>query len=154
MTLTQIASFGVRWLGAYAVAVAAMVLALLAIAVAPPLIFGSEDEELLEFARDWTALFWYALFLLPLVAAVALPFAAGFSLVAELNGIEIHAARYTIMGAGAGLIVGWLTTPRLWAGLPWLDFAIAGGIGGLILASLHWGRFGFIPKHEPPRHEF
>ncbi len=153
MGLVHYLGYGVRWAAAYAVAVAAMVGTLLAIAVIPALLFGSESEELLELARSWTALFWFALFLVPMVAAVALPFAVGFSLVAELSGIEIHAGRYTVMGAGAGLIVGWLTSAQVWAGLPPLDFAIAGGLGGLILGALHWGRFEHIPRREAPEHE-
>lgn len=153
MALIQYAGFGVRWIGAFAVAVVAMVLALLAIAVVPALIFGSESEEILGLARSWTAFFWFALFLMPLVAGIALPFAAGFSLVAELSGIEIHVGRYTAMGAGAGLIVGWLTTQQVWAGNPPLDFAIAGALGGFILGGLHWGRFGLIPRRQPPEHE-
>jgi len=153
MALIQIVSFAVRWLGAYAVAVTVMVIALLAIAVVPAMVFGSESDELLELARNWTALFWYVLFLLPLVAAVALPFAIGASLVAELNGIEIHTGRYAAMGAGAGLIVGWLTTAQIWAGLPPLDFAIAGGTGGFLLGQLHWGRFELIPRRQAPEHE-
>jgi len=153
MRLIQIVSFSVRWLGAYAVAVTVMVAALLLIAAVPPLIFGSESEEVLAFARSWTALFWFAVFLVPLVAGVALPFAIGFSYVAEMNGIEIHAGRYALMGAGAGLIVGWLTTAQVWAGNPPLDFAIAGGLGGLVLATLHWRRFELVPRRQAPEHE-
>jgi hypothetical protein len=153
MALIQIVSFFVRWVGAFAVAVAAMVAALLAIAVVPALIFGSENEEILSLARNWTALFWFAVFLMPLVAAIALPFAAGFSLVAELNGIEVHAGRYAVLGAGAGLIVGWLTTAQVWAGHPPLDFAVAGGLGGWLLGALHWGRFELVPRRKAPEHE-
>lgn len=153
MGLIQIVAFGVRWLAAYVVAVAVMVMVLLAIAAVPPLMFGAGDERILESASSWTSLFWYAVFLLPLVAGVALPFAAGFSLITELSGMEIHAGRYAAMGAGAGLIVGWLTTAQIWAGMPWLDFAIAGGIGGFLLGALHWGRFELIPRREAPEHK-
>lgn len=153
MALVQYVGYGVRWAGAFAVAVVAMVLTLLAIAVVPALLFGSESEEILGLARSWTAFFWFALFLVPLVAGLALPFAAGFSLIAELNGIEIHAGRYAALGAGAGLIVGWLTTQQVWAGNPPIDFAVAGGLGGFILGALHWRRFELIPRRQPPEHE-
>jgi|GEM_PF-1560615 len=153
MALVQYLGYGVRWVGAFAVAVVTMVAALMVIAVVPALIFGSESEEVLNLARSWTAIFWYALFLVPLVAGLALPFAAGFSLIAELSGIEIHAGRYAAQGAGAGLIVGWLTTQQVWAGNPPIDFAIAGGLGGLMLGALHWRRFQLIPRRQPPEHE-
>jgi len=153
MALIQFVGFGVRWIAAFAVAVVVMDAALLAIAVIPALISGSGSDEILALARDWTALFWYALFLAPLVAGMALPFALGFSLVAEFVGIEIHAGRYAAMGAGAGLVIGWLTSAQVWAGHPELDFAIAGGLGGLVLGLLHWGRFELIPRRHAPEHE-
>lgn len=153
MPLIQIASFGVRWMAAFVVAVVIMVVALLAIAVIPALMFGSENEELLALARNWTALFWYAVFLAPLVAGMALPFALGFSLVAEFVGIEIHTGRYAVLGAGAGLVIGWFTSAQIWAGNPALDFAIAGALGGLILGRLHWGRFELIPRRHAPEHQ-
>jgi len=153
MALVQYAGFGVRWAGAFAVAVVLMVVALMAIAVVPALVFGSENQEILSLASSWTAIFWYALFLVLLVAGVALPFAAGFSLIAELSGIEVHTVRYAALGAGAGLIVGWLTTQQVWAGHPVIDFAVAGSLGGFALGALHWRRFELIPRRKPPEHE-
>jgi len=153
MALIQIVSFLVRWLGAFVLAVVVMVVAMLAIAVVPGLLVTPAPEETLEFAQSWTALFWFALFLAPLVAGIALPFAVGFSFLAEINGIEIHAVRYGVMGAGAGLIVGWLTTAQIWAGSPPIDFAIAGALGGFVLGALHWGRFELVPRRKAPEHE-
>ncbi len=140
LTFPGFTDFTARWFAAFALAVVAATLVLLAITVAQTAlglsIEGADAQELIQFSHNWTALFWYGVFLLPLVAGFAAPFALGFSFLPELYGIKVRRWLYMGFGAAAGILLVIFVGEASWRGNPALEFPAAGALGGLVLGIL------------------
>ena len=134
-SFAYVSDFATCWLASFVVAIFAAILMHITLIVAREL-WGAPIEDPLQLSRSWTALFWYVLFLFPIVEGLSLPLAAGFSLVPELVGVRIRLWRYAGFGTAAGILLAALIGD--WQGNAYAEFTSAGAIGGLVLGGLRW----------------